>query len=148
MKPVTFFLYFHKIGTRPPEGIKIILVSSCLSSFMSLIQGHLKALNPLSFSSLLYFSVFHISQAFLYPLNPWQSGTRLDLWATCLPGAIPSGFSLVSACLCWLYDILNAHTNPCCLPPTYCMWTHFLLACYSHSFMRHFWWGTPASCLL
>ena len=48
--------------------------SKLLSDNLSLIQGHLKVLNLLSFSLLLYFHESHISQAFLYLL--WFSTTR------------------------------------------------------------------------
>ena len=51
-------------------------------TFVRLEQGHLKALNHLSFSLLLYFHKSHIFSGFSLPLNPGESGTRPELQAT------------------------------------------------------------------
>ena len=98
-----FILYFCEASSRPIQGIgssqniltsllswvsyrviskyRIILVSPCFFTFMSLIQSYLKALNYLSFSSLLYFG---------------KSGTRLEPRATwCLVAVFHSLLSLL-----------------------------------------------------
>ena len=94
---------------------------SSFSTFTRLVQGHLKASNHLSFSSL---------------LNPGQSGTRPEIRAMlCLVAAFPG--LLFSAHLCWLYNIPDTHTNSrghiSSLPSMCYMWTYLLLASYPHN---------------
>ena len=69
--------------------------SASFSTFASLVQGHLNALNHLSSSSL---------------LNPGQSGSKSELSvARCLVVAFHG--LLFSARLCWLHNSLDACAN-------------------------------------
>ena len=113
-----------------------IIVSSCFSAFMSLIQGHLKVSNHLSFSSL---------------LNPGQSGTRQEPRATWHLVAIFHSLCF-SAHLSLLYDILDTHANSCgyasCPPSNHCTWTCLLLACHPCNLSGTLVREQPMPCLL